>query len=556
MKYILEALKKTKASLLLAAYIVIDTIIMACEVMELKMVAQVINAGTLDMFNRYIILVVISTICNGLHSFCKRYRYLIFNHLTLRLMEKLTTADYKLFVKYSPGTILKVVTDVESIYRLIDITIDIVKSIIYIVITLTFIASINPVVVIPVTIGIGIVGTISHHFIKKMNKVSDEVDNLRNVDHNLTDEIVNGFVEIRSYPKVAGELLRKSAGCRDALYETSCRKMNLNIFWNLYISGFCNIISCGLLLYLIMLKGQGGAFDNTMAMTLVMYVWQLMNPMINISSQVSDVSELYPKIHGYESIMEYENEIEDGNIKLESFNDSIAIKNLNFSYEDSSSVLKNINMTIKKGQRIGICGTSGCGKTTLLKLLNRFYDPTSGSIELDGIDIRSITNESRRSFIGTVHQKPYIFNGTIRENILFGMNRQVTETELIDACKKASIYEFIKKLPNGFETQVGPRGMKLSGGETQRIAIAKIFLLDPEIIILDEATSALDNETESVIQEAMELFENKTIIAVAHRLSTIEDYDVIYVFSNHSIEEFGTHKELMELGGIYASMHK
>ena len=137
MKYILEALKKTKASLLLAAYIVIDTIIMACEVMELKMVAQVINAGTLDMFNRYIILVVISTICNGLHSFCKRYRYLIFNHLTLRLMEKLTTADYKLFVKYSPGTILKVVTDVESIYRLIDITIDIVKSIIYIVITLT-----------------------------------------------------------------------------------------------------------------------------------------------------------------------------------------------------------------------------------------------------------------------------------------------------------------------------------------------------------------------------------------------------------------------------------
>ena len=556
MKYILEALKKTNASILLIGYIIINTMIMACQVIELKMVAKVISIGTIEMFNRYIILVVISTVCNGLYSYCKRYRYQIFNYLTVKLMQKLTSADYKMFVKYSPGTILKITSDVESIYRLIDYTIDIVRSAIYIIITLIFIGTINTVVVIPVMIGMAIVGAISHYFIKKMNKISNEIDELRKADHNLTDEIINGFVEIRSYPKVAEELLRKSIGYRDALYRTTCKKLTLNIFWNTYISGFCNLISVGLLLYLILLKGQSGIFDNTMAMTLIMYTWQLMNPMISITSQISDAVELYPKIHGYESILEYQNELKDGNIKLESFNDAITINNLNFEYEDSSSVLRNINMKIKKGQRIGICGTSGCGKSTLLKLLNRFYDPTSGSIELDGIDLRSITNESRRSFIGTVHQKPYVFNGSIRDNILFGMNRQVTETELIDACKKASIYDFIKKLPNGFDTQVGPRGMKLSGGETQRIAIAKIFLLDPEIIILDEATSALDNETESVIQEAMELFENKTIIAVAHRLSTIENYDMIYVFSNHSIEEFGTHEELMKLNGIYASMHK
>ncbi len=556
MKYILEALKKTNASILLIGYIIINTMIMACQVIELKMVAKVISIGTIEMFNRYIILVVISTVCNGLYSYCKRYRYQIFNYLTVKLMQKLTSADYKMFVKYSPGTILKITSDVESIYRLIDYTIDIVRSAIYIIITLIFIGTINTVVVIPVMIGMAIVGAISHYFIKKMNKISNEIDELRKADHNLTDEIINGFVEIRSYPKVAEELLRKSIGYRDTLYRTTCKKLTLNIFWNTYISGFCNLISVGLLLYLILLKGQSGIFDNTMAMTLIMYTWQLMNPMISITSQISDAVELYPKIHGYESILEYQNELKDGNIKLESFNDAITINNLNFEYEDSSSVLRNINMKIKKGQRIGICGTSGCGKSTLLKLLNRFYDPTSGSIELDGIDLRSITNESRRSFIGTVHQKPYVFNGSIRDNILFGMNRQVTETELIDACKKASIYDFIKKLPNGFDTQVGPRGMKLSGGETQRIAIAKIFLLDPEIIILDEATSALDNETESVIQEAMELFENKTIIAVAHRLSTIENYDMIYVFSNHSIEEFGTHEELMKLNGIYASMHK
>lgn len=556
MKYILESLRKSKASTLLIGYMVFISMKMACSVIELKLVAQVINIATIEMFNRYVILAIVATVCNGLSVYCRRYRKLIYNYLMVRLMTKLTSADYKMFVKYSPGTILKITTDVDSICSVIDITIDMIRSMIYIIITLIFIATINVNVIIPVMIGIVIVGLISHYFSKKMYQSSNEIDILRNVDHNITDEIINGFTEIRSYPKVARELLTKSVECREALYRTWCKRLNLNIGWNISISGFCDAISAGLLLYLILLKGHGGVLDNTMAMTLVMYVWQLMDPMINISSQITDVLDLYPKIHGYEDIMEYQDEIIDGKIKLESFNDSITIKDLNFEYEDSSSVLRNINMKIKKGQHIGICGTSGCGKTTLLKLLNRFYDPTSGSIELDGIDIRSITNESRRSFIGTVHQKPYIFNGSIRDNILFGMNRPVTETELIDACKKASIYEFIKKLPNGFDTQVGPRGMKLSGGETQRIAIAKIFILDPEIIILDEATSALDNETESVIQEAMELFENKTIIAVAHRLTTIENYDMIYVFSNHSIEEFGTHEELMELGGIYASMHK
>ena len=157
--------------------------------------------------------------------------------------------------------------------------------------------------------------------------------------------------------------------------------------------------------------------------------------------------------------------------------------------------------------------------------------------------------------MGIVHQSPYIFDGTLRANIAYG-RPSATDAEIIDACKKASIYDFIVSLPEGLDTKVGPRGLKLSGGQKQRISIARVFLTNPEIIILDEATAALDNETEQLVQDAVRAFKGKTIITVAHRLSTIRDCDCIYVVHNHKIAEAGTHDELLHAGGIYASMQK
>ena len=556
MKYIMESLRKSTAGILLFGFLFILTIRLFCTTIELKLVAEVIESGSIDVLHKYMVILIAMILSDGLTSYFYRYRNAMHNYLHLKLITKVINADYKMFVKYSPGTILKTDMDISHISSAIGIVIDVVRNILTIIITIIFIASINVTVIIPVMLILMVVALISYGFTKKMSIVSERIDTIKCKENNLTDEIINGFAEIRTYPKVAGELLNQSQCNINEVYNLTTDKRKLSMRWNWNISVLCNAISIGLILYILQLKGNGVMVDNTMMFTLLMYVWRLMDPIINISTEISDAADLFPKLKGYVNIIEYKDELEDGTIVLDSFNDSITIKHLNFGYDTSSTVLKDVNIRIKKGQHIGICGSTGCGKSTLLKLLNRFYDADSGSIEIDGVDIRNLTNESRRSFIGTVHQKPYIFNGTIRENILFGISKVVTESELVDACKKASIYNFIKSLPDGFETKVGPRGMKLSGGETQRIAIAKIFLLDPEIIILDEATSALDNETESLIQEAMGIFENKTIIAVAHRLSTIENSDVIYVFANHTIEEFGTHEELMELGGIYASMHK
>lgn len=185
----------------------------------------------------------------------------------------------------------------------------------------------------------------------------------------------------------------------------------------------------------------------------------------------------------------------------------------------------------------------------------RFYNDYSGSISIDGVNIKEFTNESFRRFVGMVQQDNFIFNDTIYKNITYG-SVGFTENDIIEACKKASLYKFIMSLPDKFDTVVGPRGLKLSGGQKQRIALARIFLRNPEIVIFDEATSALDNTSETIIQEAIEKLEGKTVITVAHRLSTIKDCDKIIVIDNHKIAEMGTHDELIAKKGIYASLQK
>ena len=189
----------------------------------------------------------------------------------------------------------------------------------------------------------------------------------------------------------------------------------------------------------------------------------------------------------------------------------------------------------------------------MLKLLNKFYDIDEGELTIDGVEISDVTAESYRRKVGSVHQENTIFPGTILENVKYG-SPEATEYEIIEACKRAKLYDFITSLKDGFNTDVGPKGLKLSGGQKQRIALARLFLQDPEIIILDEATSALDNETEQFIQDAIAALHGKTIITVAHRLTTIQNCDWIYVLDGGKIIEDGTHQTLMEHGGAYAHM--
>ena len=234
----------------------------------------------------------------------------------------------------------------------------------------------------------------------------------------------------------------------------------------------------------------------------------------------------------------------------------IDYEDVSFSYEDEESVLTHIDLHIDAGRSVAIVGPSGGGKTTLCSLLPRFYDVTGGSVKIDGTDVRDVTQQSLRSFIGIVQQDVYLFNGTIRDNIAYG-KRDASMDEIIDAARNADLLDFIEGLPNGFDTQVGERGTRLSGGQKQRIAIARVFLKNPPILILDEATSALDNESERYIQDSLDrLAQGRTTITIAHRLSTILGADEIIVLDDEGIKERGSHKELIKLGGLYEKYYR
>lgn len=256
-------------------------------------------------------------------------------------------------------------------------------------------------------------------------------------------------------------------------------------------------------------------------------------------------------------IMDQKEEEERENAKpLESVKGDISFENVSFAYKDSDLVLKNVSFDIKEGSKTAFVGPSGGGKTTICHLIPRFYPITEGSIKIDGTDIRDITLDSLRDNIGIVQQDVFLFNGSLRENIMYG-KADATEEEMIEAAKKAKIHSFISSLPDGYDSQIGERGVKLSGGQKQRISIARIFLKNPAILILDEATSALDNTTEILIQgEFDKLCEGRTTLIVAHRLSTVKNADEIIVISDGEITERGSHDKLLLENGTYAHLYK
>ena len=246
--------------------------------------------------------------------------------------------------------------------------------------------------------------------------------------------------------------------------------------------------------------------------------------------------------------------IDNGNEKLTSFNKKIEISNLNFEYVKNFPVLNDISIDINKGQTTAIVGSTGSGKSTLIKLILRLYDSTSGEIKFDGKNIRDLELDSLRNKIGLVSQDIFLFEGTVFENIAYG-NLDAKDEEVWEAAKLSESDKFINLLPNKENTIVGERGQKLSGGQRQRISIARAILKNPEILILDEATSAVDNETEAAIQRSINtLKEGRTVIAIAHRLSTIRNAEIIYVLEDGKVVESGNHESLLEINGVYSKL--
>lgn len=285
------------------------------------------------------------------------------------------------------------------------------------------------------------------------------------------------------------------------------------------------------------------------------------NILVKPVDKISALLELYPKgmagFKRFRELLDQEPEIEDrpDAITVNHLHGDIQFKDVHFNYDQSKPVLKKINLDIQAGKTIAFVGPSGAGKTTICSLIPRFYDVDAGAITIDGIDIRQMTQQSLRKQIGIVQQDVFLFTGTIKENIAYG-NLEATDEEIFEAARKAHLEEMIEALPDGYETQIGERGLKLSGGQKQRLAIARMFLKNPPILILDEATSALDTETERIIQQSLnELAENRTTLVIAHRLATIQDADRVIVVTKDGIAEDGSYQDLIDQNGIFARLH-
>ncbi|MGB2992968.1 MAG: ABC transporter ATP-binding protein [Paenisporosarcina sp.] len=335
-----------------------------------------------------------------------------------------------------------------------------------------------------------------------------------------------------------------------------------------------------LVAYKVMAGTHSGIYMMTRLMTLVVLVvgaWftvndkltygelvsfvLFINVLIKPVDKISALLELYPKgmagFRRFLDLIEQDPEIVDReNAKsVDHLHGDISFNDVDFGYDQHKKVLSGINLEVKAGETVAFVGPSGAGKTTICSLIPRFYDVTNGSISIDGLDIRDMTKHSLRSQIGIVQQDVFLFTGTVRENIAYG-KKNATDGEVLEAARKAHLEEFISELPDGFDTQIGERGLKLSGGQKQRLAIARMFLKNPPILILDEATSALDTETEKIIQHSLaELAENRTTLIIAHRFATIRDADRVLVVTKDGIAEDGTYSDLVEADGLFARLH-
>lgn len=302
----------------------------------------------------------------------------------------------------------------------------------------------------------------------------------------------------------------------------------------------------------------GGTMEIPDLITFLLYIANFTEPVKKLINFTEQFQNGYSGYTRFREIMDIQPDIADKEDakELDSVNGTVEFRNVTFRYEEATEkVLDHINLTVPAGSYVALVGSSGGGKTTLCSLIPRFYDVTEGSVCIDGNDVRDVTLKSLRNQIGIVQQDVYLFAGTVMDNILYG-RPDATREEVIQAAKNANAHDFIMELPDGYDTDIGQRGVKLSGGQKQRLSIARVFLKNPRILIFDEATSALDNESERIVQESLEkLAKERTTFVIAHRLSTIRNAERILVLTEEGIAEEGTHEELMNLHGVYEKLY-
>lgn len=433
---------------------------------------------------------------------------------------------------------------------------DIVISIIKFIGSFAILASINIRLTLVAFAIIPFMFAYAYYFNKKM-KAAFKRNRAKIADINATiEDNLSGIRVVKSFANEDAEMEKFRDG-NSRFVET--KKSSY-----LYMGGFHSGLGAFMTMINIIVIVAGAVFitkgivDVTVLITFLLYVNNFTEP---VKKLINFTETFQNGVSGYErflEIMSIEPAIKDKDNAVEKndFKGDVAFTDVSFRYNDKNDyVLKNVSLAVKAGEYVALVGSSGAGKTTLCSLIPRFYDVTSGSISVDGVDVRDLKLRCLRNNIGIVQQDVYLFAGSIIENIRYG-RPGATDEEVYEAAKKANAHEFIMSLPEGYDTDIGQRGIKLSGGQKQRLSIARVFLKNPPILIFDEATSALDNESEKVVQESLEtLAANRTTFVIAHRLSTIRNAERILVLTEDGIVESGTHKELMEKQGVYYNLY-
>lgn len=361
------------------------------------------------------------------------------------------------------------------------------------------------------------------------------------------EKIVKNYNRVKKNKEIYEDLHNQSVNVWWGIVKLN----NLNtpiveIFWN--IGTLCLY---GVALYLI-LNGSSHVDAGTVV-AFISYMGLFSGPLTQIAIIIQQLAQVSSNLEQVFDTIDYEVDIKDeeGDVSLKNVRGQVDFDNVTFSYEDDINILDNVNLHVKPGETIALVGPTGAGKTTIINLITRFYDVTGGSVKIDGNDVRKVTLESLREEVGVLMQDPFIFKGSVMENIRYG-RLDATDEECINAAKYIYADEFIERLPNGYDEELEERGEGLSAGEKQLISFARIILKNPSVIILDEATSSIDTETENMIQKALDvILSEKTAFIVAHRLSTIRNADRILYIADKGIAEEGNHEELMEKKGLY-----